>query len=479
MRTISLLALALCVCGFVGPAFCQEAAKGPQQKPMVLYATFRDLMSEGRFDIAANFLQAFLDSNPTEAELLELEKKHGTTVFLSLRNIPRWSDNEAVDKKARANVEEVIKRAKAASAKLLYDPARVAKYIRNLGATYEERVYAELELKRTGDYAIPYMVDELRTTHDKAISSGLIESISLLEGTTISGWVAALDGLSPDQQYGVVSSIVSRPDVLNLQTFAQSDLTPYLWRWMAQPPDQNPALRAIAEKLLNKLHPGAKVDSKLPEVELTSIARSFYDSTARYAGGRTNPDGSTRTVPLWVWDAKSMKLVRYEEVPIGQAEEYYGLRYARWVLELKPSYEPAQGLLISLAAERAIERAHFGNLAKTEPAVFRLLSDAPSTVLADQLNRGLNQKKTSLVLAMIQVLGDRADRDAATSPSGTADKPSLLVKALSYPDPQVQFAAANALLRSPVPVSSAARPLIVDILRRAAGADSGTPDNAM
>ena len=56
------------------------------------------------------------------------------------------------------------------------------------------------------------------------------------------------------------------------------------------------------------------------------------------------------------------------------------------------------------------------------------------------------------MLAMLQVLGDRADRDAATPPAGTPPRPSLLVKALSYPDPQVQFTAATALLRSPVPV---------------------------
>jgi CheY-like chemotaxis protein len=76
---------------------------------------------------------------------------------------------------------------------------------------------------------------------------------------------------------------------------------------------------------------------------------------------------------------------------------------------------------------------------------------------------------------MVQVLGDRADRDAATPPAGPVARPSLLVRALSYPDHAVQFAAATALLRSPVPVPAAARPLIVDVLRRAAALDPGAP----
>jgi CheY-like chemotaxis protein len=468
-----LLALALGLLGLVGETLGQEAAKGAA-KPLVLYANFRELVGEGKFDLAGAFLQAFLDSNPSEADLLEIEKKYGNTVFQSLRTIPRWSDDAAADKKTRANVEELIKRARAANAKLLYDPARVAKYIRNLGATYEERVYAELELKRTGDYAIPFMVDELRITRDKAIYSGLLESITVIEGSTIAGWVAALDGFTPDQQSAVIAAIATREDVLNLQTFVQSDLAPFLWRIMLQPRDQNPAFRAQAERLLNRLQPGAKADAKLPEVELTALARTFYDNTARFANPRMNPDGSPVSVPVWIWDGKSSKLVKNEEVPIGQAEEYFGLRYCRWVLEQKPDYEPAQGLLISLAAERAIERAHFGNLARTEPAVYKLLADAPSVVLADQLNRGLNQKKTGLALAMLQVLGDRDDRSVATPPAGATSKPSLLVKALSYPDPQVQFAAVNALLRSPVPVPLDYRPQIVDILRRAVGADASS-----
>ena len=219
--------------------------------------------------------------------------------------------------------------------------------------------------------------------------------------------------------------------------------------------------------MLAKLYPGIKVDTKLPEVELLALARTYYDHTARFAGARDNGDGSPKTVPIWTWDAATSKLVKIEEVPLAQAEEYYGLRYTRWVLEINPAYDQAQGLLLALAAEKAIERAKFGNLAKAEPAVFKLLSDAPSRVLADQLERGLNQKKASLVLAMVQVLGDRADRNT-----------DLFVKGLSFPDPQVQFASATALLRSPFPVPPSARPLIVDILRRAAAVDAGVPDDS-
>ena len=56
-------------------------------------------------DIAALFLQSFLDSNPTDQDLLDIEARYGTTVFRQLRTIPKWSDDTKLDKQTRANVE--------------------------------------------------------------------------------------------------------------------------------------------------------------------------------------------------------------------------------------------------------------------------------------------------------------------------------------------------------------------------------------
>jgi hypothetical protein len=261
VRTVSFLALTLCI-GLTLPASDRAAAqqppKGDAPKTLVIYGQFRELMNEGKFDIAANSLQAFLDANPTPADFLEIERRFGTTAFTGLRTVPRWSDDRAFDKKARENVEEAIKRSRAATAKLLEDPARVAKYIRNLGATYEERVFAELELRRTGDFAIPFMVDELRVTRDKDVYAGILGAIPKLEAQTTAGWIAALDGLTPEQQQGVISAVASRPDLLNLQTAAQTELAPVLWRVLAQPAGSNPTARLAAEKLLNAMRPGLR-----------------------------------------------------------------------------------------------------------------------------------------------------------------------------------------------------------------------------
>ena len=138
-------------------------------------------MAEGRFDIAANSLQAFLDSNPSDADFLEIEKKHGTTAFTMLRTIPKWSDDVATEKKTRANVEEAIKRAR--RERKCSDPARGRSSLTSGGRTRDARGTG---LKRMGDFG-PLMVNLRITRHQR-----LCRSVGALSNrkATRSRWIA-------------------------------------------------------------------------------------------------------------------------------------------------------------------------------------------------------------------------------------------------------------------------------------------------
>jgi CheY-like chemotaxis protein len=476
VRTASFLALALALSCACSGRTAAQPAKGKKTPPQI-YAQFRAAMDEGKFDIAGLYLDQFLKSDPTDKDLLDLEAKYGTTVFRQLRTVPRYSDDPATEKKIRADIEELNKRAGAAVTKQLYRPERVNKYIRNLGASYEEKVFAQQELKRTGEYAVPFMVEAIRQNPDPDVYAGILDTIPVLEAPTMAVWVASLDGFGPARQFGILEALSLRRDVLDLLNYAQTDFTPHLWRILAADPKATPRnLRELALALLNRFHPGIKADTKRPDAELVATATRFYNHKALYRGPKADPAGAP-TVPLWVASNEGgvLKLTKLPDVPTGQADEYYGLRYARWALEANPEMGAAQSLILALAAERAVERAKFGPLAVSEPAVYRILAEAPSALLNDLLARALAEKRSALVLAMVEVLGARADRQAATPPPGPAPRPSLLVRALTYPDPAVQFHAATALLRSPVPVPLEVKPTVVDVLRRAAGTDPLAP----
>ena len=475
LRVVAAFGLAFTGVAFVGqPSLAQEAAKGAPARPAEVYQQFRSHIAEGKYDIAALFLQSLIDSLPPDADqiLLDIEARHGATVFRQLRTIPRWSDDPKLDKKARENVELLIKKATDATEKVLRNPARVAKYIRNLGESYEEKQFAELELKRTGDYAIPFMLETLKANLNPAVTAGILETIPKLEFQTMGGWLAGLDGLSPAQQYTVLARMLEREDVLALLTKAQTDLRPYLWHLAAS--NESPPLQKYAKEVLEKIVAGAS--KKQPEAELVAAAKVFADRKAPYLGTAASGDGTPSTVPVWTWNATTQKLEKQDAVPVGQADEYFGLRYARWALEKASDYEPAQVLVLSLAAERAMDRGKFGELSRTDPTVYRMLADAPSTVLTDLLDRGLVEKRTGLVLALTQVIGDRAEKGPA-SPTASG-KPSLLERGLDYPDPRVQLAAANALLRSTIPVEAKVRTKLIEVLRRAAGTDPTMLPNA-
>lgn len=472
------LALLAGVLALAGSAAAQDVAKGPGVPPAELFAQVQARIAEGKYDLAALFLRSFVESNPTDQALLAIEadpknqKAFGTTVFRRLRNVPRWSDDPKVDQQAKADVETVVKRANAATEKLLRDPSRVTKYVRNLGETPEERDYAIVELRRTGDYAVPFMVDALRNKFSPAVTTGILRAIPEFDAPSMAAFLAGLDGLDAETRYGVLSSLVSRPDALALTQTAQTDFRPALWR-MAGNPDNGPAIRDFARRTLEPL--GRGNDKKDPAEALVELGRPFADRKARFLPGIANPDGTPAPVPVWTWNEADGKVVKQDAVPPYQADEYYGLRYARWALDLRPDYEPAQVLVLSIAAEKAMERGRFGDLARTDPAVYRLLADAPVVVLTDLLDRSLTDKRTGLVLALTQVLGARAERGPATAAPG---KLSLFDRALNYPDPRVQLAAANALLRSPAGVEPKLRGRVVDVLRRAAAVDSSVPDTA-
>jgi CheY-like chemotaxis protein len=154
----------------------------------------------------------------------------------------------------------------------------------------------------------------------------------------------------------------------------------------------------------------------------------------------------------------------------SQAEEYYGLRYARQALEIDPTYRPAQVIFLSLALEKAYERAGLDQpIDKGSPTIRDLLRTVNSELLVDVLERSLSDHRSAIALGAIKALGDLTDVRATRLKVTQAP---ALVKALNYGDRRVQMAAADALLRIPVlpPPQSSGR--VVEILRRALAADA-------
>jgi CheY-like chemotaxis protein len=475
----TLLGFGLAVSVVPSASFAQEPAQPPaapagepvqaiQKKPSLLFRLFREQYLEGKFDVAAETLKEFLAANPTDAELIEIDNKFGATFLLGLRNLPRWSDNPVADAAAKKALEELIAKTREATKKLTQDPKRLAILIRNLGASPEERTYAEGELNRAGAGAIPPMIEVLRSTSDIPQRAGILGAVPKLSASVVPALVASLDGLTDDLKAGVVNAIAARTDLLGLTGRADTDPTPHLWYFAGLPDGQAPTLRDAARRTLEALY--GSVDRRPPAEELVRLAKPLTEKKAAFL----NTDTTAGNVKVWTWDAAANN-VKGTDLSPRQAEEYFALRNLKWAVERNPADETIQAEFLGFAAARAVERANYADLATTNPAVATLLAAAPSDVLTGMLNRALLTGNAPLAYAAITALDARRAKAPAdvTSRAGGTPRPSPFVRALDFPDDRVQFAAAVALLRGGNPAHGA-NAKVIDILKRAAsGTDSG------
>lgn len=462
-------------------AFGQEPAAQPpagqpgavQKKPAVIFRAFRDQYFEGKFDVAAETLKDFLAANPSDAELIEIENKYGPTFLLGLRNLNQWSDNPTANAAAKKALEDLIAKTQAATKKITQDPKRITALIRNLGASPEERTYAEIELKRSGAAAAAPMIEILRSTNDLAQRAGILGAVTKLGADIVPPLLASLDGLPDDLKAGVVNAIGSRTDLLNLTGRADSDPTPYLWYFASLPDGLTPTLRETSKRLLETLF--GPIDRRRPSDELVVLARAFVEKKAQYLG----TDTAAGRVKVWKWDAATNN-VKSEDLLPRQADEWFGLRNLKWAVERNPSDETSKAAFVGYAAERAVENANFADLAIVNPAVFMLLAATPTSTVNDLLDRALREQRAALAMAAVQALSARAAKGAAepTSRAGGVLRPALLVRALDFPDDRVQFAAAVALLRSPANTNHGAHSKVIDVLKRAAAADPAPSGSA-
>jgi CheY-like chemotaxis protein len=480
----------------------------------------------GRYDLAAAHLRGLLALKPTDQQLVDLAEKEGITPILALRNIRNWStstsyrltpaaiaelkaddvppgvltrlqrpeirgeyrnqaefvkDLEKVvaaedlesaksrillraskqlreDAEAYRNVEELIRQVTLAVRRKRTDPVRIRGFIDALSKTPEERAYAIGELYQSGAIVIPYLVEALRATKDPAERLPLLQALRKLSHDTVPPLLATLQS----------NDVQLKEDVLDIlfknHLRSANIITPHLW-FLSANPAEAPSVRRKATEMLSVYL--ATPPDRLPSArtELTREADRFYRRQVRFP----NPD----FVEVWRWDGKGVVLgwPSAPTVPATQAEEYWGLHFARQALTLDPTYRPAQVLFLSLAIEKGIDRGGVTlPLSKTDPRVHDLIAKSSPELVLAVFDRALAENRYPLLLEVVRNLRERSEV-LATRPGGTGMSP--LTRALFVPDRRVQMAAAEATLATPGTPVPVAQTRVVDIFRRALAAQPG------
>jgi DNA-binding response OmpR family regulator len=412
-------------------------------------------MDVGRFDLAAGQLRTMLAKKPTPESLIKISEKDGLASVLKLRLVPRWYEDRAKDKQARADVEAFIEAVTSAVRTKLTDPKRIRLFVDNLYKSPEENAFARIELARSGTAAIPYIVEELQRRPENN-RGPIVEALSRLGPDTVPPLLAALESSDPGLRENVVDVLLKRKDLYLLKNKG-IDVAPSVWP-LASSLDKSPTVRRKARELLAVVYGLRSPDLlPLPLLEMTREAGRYYHHQARLVG--------TRKLTLWQWDDKKRLLTESAPLEVARAEEILGLRYARHALALDPGYRPAQVVMLSLLIDSGYQGASADRpLGTLRPTVEDLVLKMNPSLLVATLDQALKDGRTPVVLATVQAIGKLADVQALRPM--TQGEPAL-VRALAYGDWRVQLAAADALLRIPGSVSGQAASRVVNILKGA------------
>lgn len=479
-RPLFVVALLATVFPVVASAQTESEFYGTPKTAPEFWRAARFEIRIGNFERAAERLKGLLDLNPDDKVLFDLVDKPpqgvegGMAPFLRLRNVPRWSAEDRKDKEARASVETLVTKLTKAIETELSNPERIRRFANSLAGQPEEATFALKEIRRSGKSAVPVLVQMLAEAPSAELRAGIVNALPELDSVVVPPLLAFVPKADPQSQADVMTALVRRGDFRSQILNADSDPVPLLWYLWGNPAIPATVKQKAREGLISaiRLDPEAsadKAEDRAPYGRLTAFARQFYTGTSNL----TKIPGDANGDPvhsIWTWDGKTLT---EKKVDRSTATEHYGLRYARWALELQPDNVDAQVTFLGLAIESHAHRAGGVNdLAKSAPLLYAALVTAPYELLANLVEDAMRQKKTSVVLAVVRVLGERNEPKAAVGSGkpGGGERPALLVKALDYDDPRVQFAAADGLLRSTVAPAHGRTAQIVKILAGAVGA---------
>ena len=421
------------------------------------WAAMRFEMDLGKFDMAAWHLKLLLEKQPAEdvdKDLVKLEQAQGLSSFLRLRQVRKWSDHPPFQKEADANVETLIDRLTKAVEKHLSNPDRIKKFIAQLGAsTDEERAFAFVQLARSRERAVPYLIEALRVNFGKPLSNRLRATMHRIDDDTVPVYLEVFRAANDKD----AKDIELRTTLLDIvKERDDKRVIPYLWSLS----NSKKYPLAVREKATAVLAALTRTDAaNLPPAKetLTQMAERYYQHKVPF------PEG--KPVQIWGWDGEKLALEPTKLTP-SRAEELFGERYAREALEIDPRFQPAQIVLLSLILDRYYrpKMDQFFN-DPLPPKMHQLLTTIEPDLAMRVLERAMDDGQLPVILPLLHALGERGETRAARPIS--VGRAHGIVRALYYPDRRVQFTAMIAMLRMPAnSLPAVASERIVELSRR-------------
>lgn len=381
---------------------------------------------------------------PNDEQLLALRDRHGPAVFLRLANI----------KELQPTSTRLLERINRAFVRRQNDPRRIDALIGDLSGTAEQREAALATLKSAGAVVVPRFLLRLGDPKTQGRRTALMMALSRLGPEAVPPLLAGITSRNRRVRTAALETVGH---------IGARTAVPYLW-YPAFAPNQPAGVRLAARSAL--AHILNSTTDRISRDTAFGVANELRRSALehlRYAHPwKLQAD---KKVMLWVWNAQQKTVARIAVSPRA-ASLFTGERFAREALAMAPERRDLQALSVALMLGSAYHRTGGKQPLPIGPGtVYNRALTVGEAVAAEALQLALANSNTDAALATLTVLGRIGTRHEIEA----AD--SSLMRAIHFPNPRIQFAAAVAILRIDPDTAFRGSDRVVSVLARALDAD--------
>lgn len=371
----------------------------------------------GRFDVADANFRALIAAQPDPVALLEFTDR-----------IPKRRDiliqlvsNETVGESVRG----ILKLLDVGEVLIKADPTRIKENIERLGGPPRGFENAVQALKDSGEYAVAFIVQYLRSPKHRALMSPILRCLPQIDRPALNPLVMAL---RMDDQ------ATKRYLVESLGKIGYKQAMPYLLQLEQDQRTPQEVKLAVTEALDKLRARGVTIDSEL------SAAAAFYRLAEDYYTDKASLAADVRldTTNVWYWWDDLLQNVT---VPTPIFNEVMCLRCCEEALRLEPDMKPALALWLAANFRREAQiplgQTDHTRLPNYPPAAYFAQSAGAEYCLM-ALARAIDDGDPAVALGAIDAL-----RKTAGPASLVADSAGRLplAEALSFPDRMVRIRA--------------------------------------
>lgn len=380
-----------------------------------------------------------------------VESREYTDFDVTLQRASRIATLKDVSEKIQQKIQDArINRSR--------DRDRITSDIQRLAEGERANLNATSRLRAAGQFAAPELLAALLDERRAKLQPFVLAAMVSVGRPVVYPLSVALPDLEavPQGQVAQVLAEIGYPRAL-----------PYL-KLVLDNPKTDPNTRKIVETAYRQLSRNMNLPANVTAAELfLTLGQNYYTSGT---GGDTlmgfDPAGGKGVV--WSYD-RGAGLIE-SRVPATIFPDVLAMRAARQALALNPKLDAAMSLWLESNLRRE-NRLPKGEIDPSYPSTLQApafyLSMAGPLRQHDVLNRALEDNDTALALDAIAALAQSAGTDALINRAGTAQP---LLRALTYPDRRVRFAAAfaltNAQPKSEFPGSVRVVPVLAEAVRQ-------------